>query len=127
MKFFMDQCVPDSVGRFLEAAGHEVVFLRREMPPDSPDPLVAAISEMMGAVLVTHDSDFKALAPRVPGAGGRFKKLSRIQLGKCQGPMAASRMEVALSLIEHEWSVAQVSDDKRMIVDIGLTSIRTLR
>ncbi len=50
----------------LSEAGHEVILLREQLAPDSPDPLVAAVSEMNGAVLVSLDSDLKRLAP--PGS-----------------------------------------------------------
>ncbi len=43
------------------------------------------------------------------------------------GPLAAGRVKAAMSLIEHEWMVAQSSSDKRMIVEIGTTSMRTIR
>ena len=127
IKFFVDHCVPDSVGRVLRDAGHEVILLRERIAPDSPDPLVAAVSEMHGAVLISLDSDFKSLAPRVPkGQRQRFRKLSRIGL-RCRAPRCAQRLGVVLSLIEHEWAVAQSSADKRMIVDVGESFVRSIR
>lgn len=127
IKFFIDHCVPDSVGRVLLEAGHEVILLRERIAPDSPDPLVAAVSEMNGAVLISLDSDFKRLAPRVPiGQRQRFRRLSRIGL-RCKAPRCAQRLTVTLSLIEHEWIVAQSSADKRMIVEIGESYIRSIR
>lgn len=120
-------CVPDSVGRVLREANHEVILLRERIAPDSPDPLVAAVSEMNGAVLVSLDSDFRSLTPRIPkGQRQRFRKLSRIGL-RCKAPRCAQRLTMALSLIEHEWAVAQVSADKRMIVDVGETYVRSIR
>ena len=127
IKFFVDHCVPDSVGRVLRDAGHEVILLRERIAPDSPDPLVAAVSEMHGAVLISLDSDFKSLAPRVPkGQRQRFRKLSRIGL-RYRAPRCAQRLGVVLSLIEHEWAVAQSSADKRMIVDVGESFVRSIR
>jgi hypothetical protein len=127
IKFFVDHCVPDSVGEILRDKGHDVILLRRRIAPDSPDPLVAAVSEMYGAVLVSLDSDFKRLAPRIPkGQRQRFRKLSRIAL-RCKAPRCAPRMQACLSLVEHEWIIAQHSSDKRMIVDIGESYIRSIR
>ena len=126
IKFFIDHCIPDAVGRALSSAGHEVVLLRTELAPDSPDPLVAAVAEMNGAILVSLDSDFKSLAPRAGVGRRRFRTLSRIGL-KCSEPQAGPRIIAALSLIEHEWAVAQCSADKRMIIEIGHTAIRTIR
>jgi predicted nuclease of predicted toxin-antitoxin system len=122
----VDHCVPDSVGRALSEAGHEVVLLRQQLAPNSPDPLVAAVSEMNEAVLVSHDSDFRTLAPRAGIGRRRFRRLSRIAL-KCSEPQAAGRIKAAMSLIEHEWKVAQASPDKRIIVEIGSSVIRTIR
>jgi predicted nuclease of predicted toxin-antitoxin system len=126
IKFFVGHCVPDAVGRALIAAGHEVVLLRTQLAPNSPDPLVAAVAAMNDAVLVSLDSDFKSLAPRAGVGKQRFRTLSRIGL-KCSEPQAARRIATALSLIEHEWALAQRSSDKRMIVEIGQTTIRTIR
>ena len=76
---------------------------------------------MYGAVLVSHDKDYKALAPRVAiGERQRFRKLSRIAL-TCSEPQAANRINEALSLIEHEWSAAQGRSDKRILVEIGMS------
>lgn len=126
LKFFIDQCVPDSVGRVLRAAGYSVELLREKLATDSPDQLVAAYSELSGAVLVSLDRDFRSLAPRIGIGQQRFRRLSRIGL-RCDEPVAARRIESALSLIEHEWARAQRSADKRMIIEVGPTYIRTIR
>lgn len=126
IKFFLDNCVPDSVAHVLRDAGHEVIFLRDTIPKDSPDQVVARVSEALDAVLVSYDKDFKALAPRIGVGQRRFRKLSRVGF-RCREPQAARRMEAALSLIEHEWQTAQTTTDKRMIIEIGDTAIRTIR
>jgi len=127
LRFFIDHNVPDSVGRVLRNAGHEVILLRERIPPASPDPLVAAVSEMYGAILVSHDRDFRAIAPRVAvGERRRFRNLSRVAL-TCSPPGAPNRMRAALSLIEHEWFLAQETSDKRMIIEVGTSYIRTIR
>jgi hypothetical protein len=36
-------------------------------------------------------------------------------------------LKIALPLIEFEWTAAQETSDKRMIVEIGPTYIRTIR
>jgi hypothetical protein len=81
---------------------------------------------MNEAVLVSLDSDFQTLAPRAGIGKARFRRLSRIAL-KCKEPQAAGRIRIALSLIEHEWKVAQSSNDKRMIIEIGTSVIRIIR
>ena len=111
----------------LSAAGHEVILLREAIPPDSPDPVVAAVSQIHEAILVSMDSDFRKIAPRVPmGERARFRRLSRIAL-RCTEPQAARRIQAALSLIEQEWSAAQASSHKRIFIEIGSSWIRTNR
>lgn len=110
----------------LKAAGHEVILLRERLAPDAPDPLVAAVSEMHEAILVSMDGDFDALAPRAGIGRRRFGRLSRIGL-KCNEPQAAARMESALTLIEHEWNGAQARSDKRIIIEVMNTVIRIIR
>ena len=127
MKFFADHCVTESVCRLLEEAGHEVIRLRDELAPNSPDPVVARFAEQSNAILITHDGDFKKIAPRIPnGAKARFKSLSRIQL-QCDYPRVEERVAAALSVIEFEWSIAQERPDKRLHLVIRKTGITTNR
>ncbi|HYU11706.1 MAG TPA: DUF5615 family PIN-like protein [Stellaceae bacterium] len=126
LKFLTDHCVPDSVGQALHDAGHQVIRLREVLPTSSPDPIVASVAELNDAILVSFDKDFKSMAPRIGVGQQRFRKLSRIAF-RCREPIAARRITLALSLIEHEWRVAQVADDKRMIIQISETTIQTIR
>ncbi|HTT80020.1 MAG TPA: DUF5615 family PIN-like protein [Stellaceae bacterium] len=126
LRFLADNCVPDSVARILREAGHEVILLREILPTNSPDPLVASVAELNGAILISFDKDLRALAPRIGIGQRRFRRLSRIAF-RCGEPEAARRLQLALPLVEFEWMMAQTASDKRMIVEIGPTYIRTLR
>jgi hypothetical protein len=84
------------------------------------------VAELNDAVLVSFDKDFKTLAPRIGVGQRRFRKLSRIGF-RCGEPEAARRLGLALALIEFEWAAAQTTSDKRMIIEIGPTYIRTVR
>jgi predicted nuclease of predicted toxin-antitoxin system len=126
MRFFIDQCVPDSVGRALTSAGHHVELLRKKIAPNSPDPLVAAVAEANGAILVTLDHDFTQLAKRASVGKQRFRNLSLIRLS-CREPRAAARMTEAMSLIEHEWDRAQSRPDSRLFIKLGESVITTNR
>jgi predicted nuclease of predicted toxin-antitoxin system len=127
MRFFIDQNVPDSVGRFLAERGYEVVLLRERIPTDSPDALVAAVAEANNAILVTFDPDFKALASRIGIGRRRFARLSLIRFEKCRESQAAKRIASALSLIEHEWGLGNAENDRRLFVVITSRTIRTHR
>jgi len=58
LRFFCDHNVPDSVGRFLEIEGHDLVRLRDVMAIDAKDPVVAAAAMNDNRILVTWDRDF---------------------------------------------------------------------
>ena len=124
--FFLDHNVAASVGRVLQQAGHEVVLLTDVLPQDAQDRLVAAVAEQQGAVLVSHDRDFRRLAPRIGIGRSQYRKLSRVAL-TCTEPQAAGRIQAALALIEAEWTIAQAARDQRMIIEIGSSYIRTNR
>jgi predicted nuclease of predicted toxin-antitoxin system len=126
MKFLLDENVPHSVITVLVQCGHTVELATNVTPPGSPDPIVAAASEELGAVLISADSDFKSIAPRIHVGRIRFRRLSRIAL-KCNETQSAQRLEKAMSLIEAEYEIAKNSADKRMIVAIGKSWIRTDR
>ena len=119
--------MPDSVADVFEEHGHEVIFLRDILPTDTPDQVVADVSETEGAVLVSCDGDFRRIAPRIPqGERQRFRTLSRVHL-QVQAPQAAVRVEAAMSFIETEYEHAQNTNDPRMILSIGSSYLRTLR
>ena len=126
LKFFIDNNVADSVATFLREQGYEVILLREILATNSPDYLVATVSQLYNAVLVTHDGDFKQLAKRLTISNHRFRRLSRISL-RCSEPRAAARMRDALSLIVHEWTLAQGQRDKRIIISLADTVITTTR
>ena len=126
IKFFIDECAPDSVGQALKDAGFEVTFLREALPKGSPDPLVAAASERSGAVLVSFDGDFRRLAPRIPVGRRRFQNLSRVWL-RCVEPNGATRIKKVMPFIISEWRLSRKARDRRMIIQIGESYIRSER
>ena len=116
--FFTDNNVPESVGQVLTAHGHSVVRLRDCIPEDSDDPLVAVTCAINGRVLISHDHDFKEVSRRLAMTQAHYRtRLHRIDM-RCFEPDGAARIETALSLIEHEWAVANASDDGQMVIEI---------
>ncbi len=127
MRFMLDENVAESVRRGLVDLRYEALFIRDLIPEGSVDPLVAFVAEDKSAVLVSHDGDFQKISPRIPdGQKTRFRKLSRIHL-HCNEYQAASRIRSAISLIEHEFELLNNAHDKRMIIEIGKSHIRTNR
>lgn len=100
--------------------------LRNVLPPDTPDPIVAKIAQDNDCILLTHDGDFKKVAPRIEkGSRKRFKKLSRIHLA-CPQAQAQKRLAAAIALIEFEWTGAQARKDRLYLV-IQPATIKTHR
>ena len=117
----------ESVCKFLEERGYEVTRLRNVIGEDSPDPLVAKVSQDLDMILISDDADFKHVAGRRPNAHKlRSRKLSRINI-KCKHAVAVKRLAAAITLIEFEFELAQSRSDKRMIIDVQPTLIRALR
>lgn len=129
MRFFVDQCVPESVADTIENHGYEAIRLRDRIAPDSPDSLVAAVSEANDAILVTMDGDFKKMASSHGVGSSRYRRLSLLRFEKCRESRAAQRLEDAMSLIEHEWKfgAGRRPRERRMFVVITDSSIRTHR
>lgn len=126
LRFFLDEGVADSVGRFLEGEGHFVILLRDSITTGSKDPLVCVAAEANDAILVAHDADMRGLAKRYGVTNGRFKRLSLIKLS-CTEPRAVDRLREALSLIEHEWEVSRTMAARRLFVEVSKDVIRTMR
>lgn len=119
----------ESVCKLLEGRGHKVARLAQKLPPNSPDPVVAAYASRKNAVLVSFDGDFNNIAPRLPkSARKRFKKLSRIHMA-VPGPTAHVRMAAAMSFIEFEWAESAKRDDdgRRIWIVIQPSVIKTNR
>jgi predicted nuclease of predicted toxin-antitoxin system len=127
LHLLFDHNVPDPVAQVFRARGHTVVFLREIMPVDSPDPVVATVGDMDGAILVSCDHYFDAIAPRIlKGMRARFRRLSRLSI-RCAEFHAVQRVEEAMELIELEYRTAQVRPDRRMFIEIQRTGIKTNR
>ena len=126
LRVFLDEGVPDAVGRAFRGFGHEVILHREALAAGVPDPLVCAAAQANDAILVAYDKDMKKIARRRGVGAGRFARLSLIHL-QCPEPTAASRIEQAMSFIEHEWSVSSTPDARRLYVEIGAGFLRTNR
>jgi len=127
MRFVLDENVPASVGVMLVDRGHEAGSIRDYAAQGVPDQVVAAVAEHEHAVLISHDKDFRKIAPRVPdGQQQRFRKLSMVRM-RCEKPRSAERLRTAVSLIEFEFAERQRMPDRRMIVEVGKGTITIYR
>jgi predicted nuclease of predicted toxin-antitoxin system len=126
MRFFLDHGVPVSVAKTLEEAGHEVIILKSALAPDSEDPVVALAAAENSAILLSFDRDFRAIAGRLGVSNKRLRKLSRIQM-RCKEPEGPKRLKEAMSLIQHEWDLAQTKSDKRIFIEVLGLGLKTVR
>lgn len=58
LKFFADHCVSNYIIQTLRDAGHEVLRLRENIAPDSPDSLVIATAQQLETILISLNGDF---------------------------------------------------------------------
>lgn len=100
---------------------------KAKIPEGTEDPIVAKTSQNLGAILLTDDSDFRKIVARRPnGERRRFRKLSRVHLA-CKHSQAVNRLTTSISLIEFEYEIAQKMADRRMIIEVQTTQIKTIR
>jgi predicted nuclease of predicted toxin-antitoxin system len=125
MRLLIDENVPESVTDYFRSRGHEVHHVRDLSLAGSPDPIIAAIGDRMDAIVVTWNRrDFRRLAPRVSREGAaRFRKLGRITF-RCNEAQGRRRCVEVIDIIEGEFARAQSRPDKRLLMEIGATSVR---
>jgi predicted nuclease of predicted toxin-antitoxin system len=118
--------VPQDVGRIFEERGHEVIPFEEAVKRGARDELVCAAAEANDALLVAFDNDMKQVARRYGVGSTRFKRLNLLKF-TCPEPMAAKRLAEAMSLIEHEWAVAEQSTGRRVYLEVSTHVLRTFR
>jgi predicted nuclease of predicted toxin-antitoxin system len=118
--------VPAAVARVFESHGHEVIPFDDVTRRGAADLLVCRAAQVNHAVLVAFDKDMKRIARGLGVGMERFKRLNLIKFD-CEKPMAAKRLELAMTFIEHEWLVSDEKTARRLYVVIGKHVLRTYR
>jgi predicted nuclease of predicted toxin-antitoxin system len=118
--------VPRAVGEIFEQHGHEVIPFEEAVKRGARDELVCAVAEANAALLVAFDNDMKQAARRHGVSAARFRRLNLLKF-TCPEPMAAARLAEAMSLIEHEWRVAEQSTGRRVYIEVSTHVFRTYR
>lgn len=102
-------------------------FVRDKFASGSPDEVVAVGGNVMGAVIITWDRDFKKLIRRMPkGTHRALKNLGRISFC-CSEPLGRKRIEELIDSIEFEYTQVQRFPDRRLIMQISETSFTVSR
>lgn len=118
LTFYLDEDVPRPVKLALENLGHKVIESRSLLEPGAPDQVVATIAERDGAILISHDRDFRKLsARRTDRQKRRFKKLSIIRMQN-EKPNSKHRIIAAEPIIVAEYNARSGMADTRMIIDV---------
>lgn len=119
LRLFLDNNVPDSLGRYLQRRGHSVQRQRFWIPADSPDPVVATTAMEADRILVTLDKDFNSQRFQQD----RFARLCRISLS---GPahQLTGAIKEHIHLIEAQWEHCVRTRAARMIVHVKPGQIR---
>jgi predicted nuclease of predicted toxin-antitoxin system len=128
LRFALDEGVPNSVGRVLSDGRHKVIYLNQGalLPRGSPDEQVSAFSILNKLILVATDGDMRRIATGHGVGPSAYSRLNLLKL-TCPEPMAAQRVEEALSLIEHEWHVNSGAAGRQLFIEILISVIRTNR
>lgn len=128
MRLLIDENVPRSVVDLFAERGHDVILVRDRLLPGTPDPVVAAIGDEMGAIIVTWNrKDFRALASRYSVSSGRsLRNLGRI-IFRCNEAHGRRRLAEFIELIEFEYEQSQSRRDKGLMVEIGESYFRLQR
>lgn len=104
MRFLVDAQLPIALCRWLEAKGHEALYVGSVLPGDTPDREVAAYAARHDCVLVTKDEDFLTRHPPVDYA------LVWLRLGN-----ASNR--TLIEWLEPRWNgiVATLASEERLV------------
>jgi hypothetical protein len=125
--FLIDEDVPESVAQFLRDRGHIVYYVRELSLAGSPDHIVAAAGDRLGAVIVTWNTrDFRKLASRIPEGGrARLRRLGRLCF-RCAESQGRRRVEETIEVIEAEFTRAEQRHDKRLIIEVTHTTVNLI-
>ena len=127
IRFLTDVCVPDSVAEMLGQLGYAAQPTKMLQDEDSEDPLVAALADQLGAVLISHDRDMKRLIARRPNLQKRQYRNAHLIKCDCKQWRIEERLQTSMPLIIREFELRKQMKDPRMIVYIETNFVRIWR
>lgn len=120
LRFFLDNNVPDSVGRYLQGRGHSVLRQRYHIAHDAPDPVVGMTALQTDRILITWDKDFNSQTFRQH----RFAELCRVSLSG-NGPSLLPAVKEHIELLEFTFPRTPKGGRVVAHVQIGQVRLRT--
>ncbi len=119
MRFLLDEHVPNSVARFLETKQVEVLLVRERSLPGTPDPVVVADANQLGAIIVTRNrKHFGPLISRDDAKRAREFPNAGLISFRCRLDMWVPMLDKYWDHILLEHAKRQANDDKRLIIEI---------
>lgn len=119
LKFFTDQCVPASIRQSLRDNGYEVLVLKDHISIESPDEVVIAKAQELGAILVSLNGDFADIVTYPPG---NYKGIISIQLRNHPEIISLLMQRLIDYLVNH--SDMEHDRGKLFIVEVNRIRIR---
>lgn len=107
------------IDEHIRQRGHTTHLVTQSTIMGSPDGVVCALAEQLGAIVVTFDhKHYLRLLPRIPQSGMlRFPNTGRISFNG-SADMALERLRAVIEDIEDEARKAQTREDRRVLVII---------
>ncbi len=85
------------------------------LPAGAPDVSVVAAALNQGAIVVTHDSEFRQMKASASGTGGRLQRADRIYFKNCNHAQALARLAQLIDVIEAEYRIVKANNSKFFI------------
>ena len=128
MILLIDESVPESVTDFFRERGHDVRLVRELFLPGTPDPVIAAMGNELGATLVMWSlKGLNRRAARVQaGDAPRFGRLGKIVF-RCSAAGARKRAEALIESIEFEHTQAQRPGGQPLAIEISEAGFSVMR
>ena len=122
----IDECLPKSIAAYFQGRGYSVTIVGQALPAGAPDVSVVAAALDQGAIVVTHDSDFRQMRASASGAGGRLQRADRIYFKTCSHAQALARIAQLIDVIETEYRIAKAGNGK-FFIQITVNSYTVFR
>lgn len=119
LKFFLDQCVPASIEQSLPDSGHEVLVLKDYIPIESPDQVVIAKAQELGAILISLNGDCADIVTYPPA---NYRGIISIQLRNHPEIIPLLMQRLIDYLVNH--SDVEQYQGKLFIVEVNRIRIR---
>jgi len=119
LRFLADHCISNTTIRTLQAAGHQVYRLRELLPVDSPDRLVIAKAQEIGAILLSMNGDFADIVTYPPK---NYKGIVALQMRNHAEVL--ERLLARLNEYLKSWPAAEHYRGKLLVVEVNRIRIR---